>query len=304
MYFMGIDGGGSNLRVVITDEQQSSVAEAYSGSVNPSLIGRDASANNIQATMRSAMAQADKPVVAVGIGIAGASKAVAEDWLYSVVRAVLPDALVVPSSDNEIALVGATGKREGLLLLAGTGSGGFGINRAGQALQVGGWGYLLGDEGSGYWMGLKALKMVTNSLDAGKQPSQLVSLVMRELSATNNRGIINWVYHEDKSPIPRIAKLVPLVLQAAADGDKMALDILEEGTDYFCNLTSILKERLDMPVPEIAFAGSLLTTDNIYSNRLIEKLNLLERPKTRYEPMIGAALLAKIVYEEQNEAQS
>src|SRR6185295_15071152 len=100
-----------------------------------------------------------------GVGIAGASVIHSEDWLREVFSTIMPGVPFVPSSDLEIALVGALGERRGVLVLAGTGSAGFGINLAGQSLQVGGWGYLLGDEGSSYWIGMQALQMLTRLAD-------------------------------------------------------------------------------------------------------------------------------------------
>ena len=76
---------------------------------------------------------------------------------------MLPAAQIALSSDVEIALVGALGQRLGIVVLAGTGSAAYGVNRAGDALLVGGWGYLLGDEGSGYWIGAEALRLLARA---------------------------------------------------------------------------------------------------------------------------------------------
>jgi glucosamine kinase len=296
--FMGIDGGGSNLRVVITDRTLAQRAEAYRGSANPSLIGRDAAAEMIRDAMREALQQVDGArVVAVGIGVAGASKQVAGDWLDQVVHAVLPVAHVAAASDNEIALVGALGKREGLLLLAGTGSVGFGVNAAGASLQVGGWGYLLGDEGSGYWLGLQALKQVAHSLDAGKPASALVQTIQREYGLTSARDLIQWVYHHDANPIPQIARIAPLVLDVAAAGDASARGIVERGGQALVSIAETIKTRLAMPQPAIGLAGGLLRADNPLSRFVQARLGLDELPQPLYTPVIGAALLARLTYD-------
>ena len=120
--YMGIDGGGSNLRVVIVDEQMQILVTVQRGTANPRIIGQEQSALLIQDAMREALAQVTEPVRGVGIGIAGASAVYARDWLHEVIHAVLPDVHVAAGSDYEIALVGANSAREGILLLAGTGS--------------------------------------------------------------------------------------------------------------------------------------------------------------------------------------
>lgn len=299
MYFMGIDGGGSNIRVVITDEQLNIIAQAHSGAVNASHVGRDAAMARIQDTMREAMDSIEQPILSVGIGIAGSSKAVAEEWLREIVLGVLPDTHCVPSSDNEIALVGAAGKREGLLLLAGTGSVGFASNKNGDTVQVGGWGYILDDKGSGYWLGLQALRLVSIAIDEQQTKSEFVQKFMDDNAFYTPRDLINWVYHTDKFPVPRIAKFAPHVLEAAAQGDDLAVSILEDATAYMIGLADTLKRHLNMQDPEIVFAGSLLTNDNVYRDMLMQQLGLQTPPVAKYPPMIGAALLAKLEYDKQ-----
>lgn len=302
---MGIDGGGSNLRVVITDKNLHSLVEAYRGSVNPSLVGRTTSAQLIQDAVSEALSACGSDEIAsVGIGVAGASKSVSEQWLRDVLHPILPNTVVVPASDNEIALVGANGKREGILLLAGTGSVGYGVNPSGEELQVGGWGYIFGDEGSGYWLGMQTLKLVAEAIDTNQFNSLLVQKFLDAYGIRQFGAMINWLYHNDKGvPVARVAKLAPLVLEAANRGDEHAINIIEIGSDALVKLAQILKTRLDMPYPDYAFAGGLLTSENVLSQGLVEKLGLDDYPQALYPPMIGAALLAKIRFEEREANQ-
>jgi len=159
LYYMGIDGGGTHLRIVIVDEQLRALAQYESGTANPNHIGRVAAAEHIRDSIHKTLDRSSlspESIAAVGIGIAGASAAYARDWLLETVALALPSSEIVPSSDVEIALVGAHGRPEGVLLLSGTGSVAYGINASGESFQSGGWGYLLGDEGSGYWIGMEA----------------------------------------------------------------------------------------------------------------------------------------------------
>lgn len=137
--FMGIDGGGSNLRVVIVDERMNELALQRSTTANPSVIGFDTSKTLIQQTIREALSQANMDTVdAVGIGIAGAAATRSQDWLESLVLEVLPETHIVASSDAEIALVGALGQRHGILILAGTGNIAYGVNTKGESAYLGG----------------------------------------------------------------------------------------------------------------------------------------------------------------------
>ena len=155
-YYMGIDGGGSTVRVVIVTPDLTICGQSEGPTVNPGVVGSENAANTIRQAMRTALKSANltaDQIAAVGIGVAGAAAYHSADWLRAVVGAVTPQARIVPSADFEIALVGALGQREGVLVLAGTGSLAYGVNAAGETALVGGWGYLLDDAGSGYWIG-------------------------------------------------------------------------------------------------------------------------------------------------------
>ncbi|MGB1288109.1 MAG: BadF/BadG/BcrA/BcrD ATPase family protein, partial [Aggregatilineales bacterium] len=141
MYFMGIDGGGSTLRVVITDADLYPVVEIKAESANPSSIGQAVATERIQSAMQQALQTASlkaSQIQGVAAGIAGTSTSAFDDWFQDTLTQVLPDAQITRSSDVEIALVGATGREFGLMALAGTGSVAYGINAAGDRLQMGG----------------------------------------------------------------------------------------------------------------------------------------------------------------------
>lgn len=297
-YYAGIDGGGSTLRIVVVDADLREVALQTSDTANPNIIGYDAAQAHIRKVLKAALAGIDpNKIRAVGVGIAGASKHHAAAWLRETVQPVLPEALVVPSSDNEIALVGALGKREGLLILAGTGSVGYGINAAGEQLQVGGWGYLIGDDGSGYWFGMQALRRFTQDYDRDPQTlSRLGKLVQDAIAVQSFGDTIGWLYKSGDYPVKKVASLAGLVLQAADAGDAGAQGIISEGVDYMAGLVGVMRSRLKMPEDvEIGFAGGLLENANSYSEALAVKLGLEGIPKAHYSPVIGAALLAKIL---------
>ncbi|MDQ7035775.1 MAG: BadF/BadG/BcrA/BcrD ATPase family protein [Anaerolineae bacterium] len=233
-----------------------------------------------------------------GIGIAGASAVYARDWLHSVIHGVLADVPVAAASDNEIALVGANGAREGILLLAGTGSVALGINADGEAVQVGGWGYLLGDEGSGYWIGMQALRVVTKAFDGQlEDTTSLKPRIMDELNLTQSTEILAWLYGQKQMPVSNIAKLSRLVLEEAESGDKQAQDIITIAANDLVHLAQATIRQLDMDKPQIAFAGGLLESQNLLSSQVLEKLNLPKHPQAKYPPMVGAALLAQITCE-------
>lgn len=292
--FMGVDGGGSGLRVILTDAALTIRGEAHGPAANPSAVGRERAAALIREAMQKALGDVPpEQVASVGIGIAGAAASHSAAWLVEVVRGVLPQALVVPSADYEIALVGALGRREGVLILAGTGSLVYAVHAEGRSILLGGWGYLLGDEGSGYWLGLEGLRAILEAEDGLRPPSTLRDLLLTALRVKTPRDLIPCLYGEAIPPIQRIAGLAPLVLSAAAQGDAVACAIVERGAQKLAEMAYAAMHRLEMASPPIAFAGGVLSERNPFSEALQRHLGLSEFPRLLHSPVLGAILLAR-----------
>ncbi|MBX3065009.1 MAG: hypothetical protein KF726_18655 [Anaerolineae bacterium] len=300
--FIGLDGGGSNLRAVATDAQLNLLAEVQNSGVsaNPSVVGLPETAAQISAILEQVLRAIDRPssaVRAVGLGIAGMADPRYHADLRSMVGAVLPDAQAVISSDFEIALIGATGERRGILLLAGTGSVGFGVNAAGEQALVGGWGYQLGDEGGGSWIGREALRLIVAATDQGIPCPPLGLTIMKQLGIEQPRDLVSWLYGRSATPpVREIAALAQTVLAAAAAHDSDALTIVEAAADALFRIARLVQQRLnvgpDFKRNQLAFAGGLLQQSNPLSQRVCSRLGLPTLPIPRYPPVIGAAILA------------
>lgn len=296
---MGVDGGGSTLRVAIVDATLSTLSLLRAESVNPSIVGRGVARERIQDGMLESLRLAGlkrERIAAIGIGIAGASNLHSADWLRQTVERALPDSYQALSSDLAIALAGALAQRHGVLLLAGTGSAAYGIKPDGKRLQVGGWGYMLGDEGSSFWIGAQLLRHVAGADDAGGEQGlpELGRACLDMLELSRARELVAWVYRSEPGPVARIASLAPFVLDRAACGDTLAIDIMRRACQHLVDLAETTKRRLDYNEAEIAFAGGLLDKDNWLSAEVARRLGLPERPVAKYTPVTGAALLAKL----------
>lgn len=295
--YAGIDGGGSNLRIAVVDARLATIVTQSAGPANPSVIGRERAQAHIRELVRATLQQADispKRIAAAGIGIAGASNLHSRDWLLETLAPRLPDSRIVPSSDLEIALVGALGRRHGILLLAGTGSAVFGCAPDGTQLQVGGWGYLLGDEGSGYWIGRQLLRGIIAAHDQGSGLTELGAACLDELALANVRDLVGWLYLGNEAQAARVAGLARLALDMARAGNCEANRLVATAATHLARQVESLRSRLDYPGAPIAFAGGLLATDNALSAAITRQLKLPGRPKALYSPAIGAALLAQL----------
>lgn len=298
-FYMGIDGGGSNLRVAIVKADLSLVAQVQSTTANPNIIGFTQAQLNIQDTMRTALAQVQltsDDIVGAGIGVAGAPSNVAHEWLRNTIAQICPTAHIAISSDHEIALVGAHGEQAGILALAGTGSLAYGISPQGNTCLVGAWGYFNGDEGSGYWIGNQALSAIFRAADGRAQPTTLTRAVFNYIQHNHDTKIqtiwdlLDWRY---QVATPRtVAQLARIVLEQA-EQDTVAKSIINSAVSELALAVQTVRQRLQLEQPKIAFTGGLLAHSNILSQQLCERLGLTELPQRRYEAVIGAAILAR-----------
>jgi glucosamine kinase len=286
--FMGIDGGGSTLRVVVCDANLNVRASVKRGTANPNAIGLDASAHRLRDAVTAALAAVDAPVVAVGAGIAGTYTTQRLGWVADILREVLPDATIAAVPDLEIALVGALGRPHGALLLAGTGSAAYGVRSDGERALVGGWGYLLGDEGGGFWLGREALRVATVT------PTDAFAVALRaHLNLTTPREMAAWLYSAE-NPVAQAATLAPFVLESAENRDPTAVELVRAGVGHLVNAAQSVTAQLGLDVADVAFAGSLLTHDNALSRGVCAALGRASRPVALYPPEVGAALMGRL----------
>jgi N-acetylglucosamine kinase-like BadF-type ATPase len=206
---------------------------------------------------------------------------------------VLAQAVVVPSADYEIALVGALGRRMGLLVLAGTGSLAYGVNSARQSALAGAWGYLVGDEGSGYWLGAEGLRAVLRAADGRGSKTALHDILLPALGLAKAQDVIPWLYGGPVARTTEIAGLASLLLETARTGDSCAAEIVSRAADELALAARAVMERLQMREPPIALAGGLLSASNPLSDALCARLGLADLPRPLYSPVMGAVLLAR-----------
>jgi len=294
-YVIGIDGGGSTVRVSVVTPDLHVIGEAKGGTSNPNLVGREVAMQTIQATVREAVAAAHittDDVASVGIGIAGGEASHSEAWLREVVAGVTPNAQIVPSGDHEIALVGAHGQRKGMLVLSGTGSLACGVGSTGDYVVIGARGYLLGDEGSGYWIGMEGLKAAIRDDDGRGRHTKLTQLFLEQFGLPSVESIIPWLYHTGVSRTKEIATFAGTVMKQAEYGDIVAADIVLRAAEELALAVRAVNYRLHMEALPIAFAGGLLSFANPLSLKLCELLALSTMPQPRYPAAIGGAILA------------
>ncbi len=235
-YFLGIDGGGSKCRARIRDDRGKLLGEAVGGSSNIYQDFEGSLANIVSAATEAARSAAlDVSALHAGLGLAGIVTSVGVEKIQA---AHLPFATVTADNDAFIACVGAFSGQNGGIVIAGTGSIGLGLVD-GQRHMVGGWGFQLGDHGSGAWLGHHAVRRAALVLDGLLQPTGLIDAVL-ERSGRTRQTLSRW----SETAVPKdYAAFAPLVFEHAAKADVQGMTIVIEGASAISKLGNALLAR-------------------------------------------------------------
>lgn len=259
MYFLGIDGGGSQTRALLCDEAGNILGRGLSGPCNPCSQSRESCLKQLQSVIRSALAdKAPKSITAAHLGVAGAGDPSARK-VIELISGQLFDQNATRlgiSHDLKIAHAGGLAGRAGSALVAGTGSACFGMDSQGTEILTGGWGDLIDDAGSGSWIGLRALQLCVRQADGRASGNNLQRGVLRFLGL-DSVDQIKVRLHMIGLPRDQRAKLAPLVLELAQADDAMAHQIVDEAVREMTLLAQCNLRQLKIPLPEIVLLGGL-----------------------------------------------
>ncbi|CAN5466544.1 N-acetylglucosamine kinase [soil metagenome] len=271
----GVDGGGSKTRIIIADESGAQLGEAVGpgSAIRPG--GAVHSASVIATTLAEALAScgmSDVVPKVLCVGVAGAGRDAERDALLEALAARDLAEDVVVQSDFAIALEDAFGDGPGVLLISGTGSAAFGRSPSGTSARCGGWGPVCGDEGSGAWIGRRALSVVTASADGREPETALVGAILTAAQVNEPQELIAWAAQATPAVF---ATLAPVVSSVADAGDLRANAIIslavEELVLHVRTLARSLfgDERASTP---LAFTGGILSRGTTVRKRLEQRL--------------------------------
>src|SRR6266545_4619339 len=165
MHVLGIDAGGTKTVCLLADAQGAIVAEGRGPGANLHTAGELAVEKVLHEVMEAAIGDREISLAAICIGIAGVDREDEAQTVGAIMRRIARHSRVVVVNDALIALVAGAGDAPGIVVNAGTGSIVYGRNAKGEAARAGGWGHIIGDEGSGYWIGREALAAVMRAGD-------------------------------------------------------------------------------------------------------------------------------------------
>jgi N-acetylglucosamine kinase-like BadF-type ATPase len=187
--------------------------------------------------------------------------------------------------------VAGTGTREGIIAISGTGSIVYGRNRQGKATRTGGWGHLLGDEGSGYDIGLRGLRAVVRMADGRQASTLLIPEILTQISLTSPDQLVKWISRADKS---QIAQLANSVFQAAQAGDLTAQEIINHASRELALSIQTVIQQLALPLSaQIVLSGGVFQNQASFVKSMQDHFLHRKVKLVAEEPAYGAILIAQ-----------
>lgn len=292
-YVIGIDGGGTKTQLVAAGRQMEVLYETTGGGASLTALSEIVVEKNLAELLRRFFIESGllpQNCVSLCMGASGAGRQESQKRLTEMLRKTVPKVPVQVVTDAQGALAGGTGTGVGIILLAGTGSICYGRNQQGETWRAGGWGHIMGDEGSGYDMARKMLQAVVRQADGRGKPTLLTDLVMEQLELSTIDQLVDKLYDEKKGK-SEVAGLAFLCDIAYNRGDRTALRIMREVAASLTDLAVVTAEKLWAP-QEPAYcvcAGGLLEKSLYLKEHVREELEKKRPNITVISPTHSAA---------------
>lgn len=291
--YLGVDGGGSKTVAVLVDAHGHECGRGQGGSANHQGVGLERAVQSIAAAIGQATQALPSKEYCIRkgwFGLAGVDRPADFTLLYPHLQSFAQEVHI--TNDAELNL-SALPDRIGVTLIAGTGSIALGRNQQGQSVRAGGWGHLLGDEGSGYDLGIKALQAAVKAADGRGERTVLLELIMEHWHIQQPSEIIGQTYRADNKK--SIAQLSTCVLQAAQQQDQIAHTIVQQAAyELALTVRAVSRQLGFQPEQEIALAlgGGLLCHALYYQQQVLAQIRVqqaLRQVISVEQPALSAA---------------
>jgi N-acetylglucosamine kinase len=297
LHVLGIDAGGTKTVCLLADDQGRVVAEARRGGANLQAAGELEVEKVLHEVMEETLGDRGITPAAICLGIAGVDRPDDLIVVRGLMKRIGHKARVVVVNDALVALEAGAPGQPGVVVISGTGSIAYGRDASGQAARSGGWGYVLGDEGSGYWIGRAALRAVLREADKRGPVTVLSNLLLKHFDVTQAQELIYRVYNTNLKP-SAIGALATCVQSAFSQGDQVAIGILRGAANELEASALSVARRLELIGQPFVFilAGGIFRAVPWLEQELERRLplaapgshvRLLDR-----EPAVGAVVIA------------
>ncbi|HZO87860.1 MAG TPA: BadF/BadG/BcrA/BcrD ATPase family protein [Chthonomonadaceae bacterium] len=296
-YVLGVDGGQTSTTAVITDATGCLLGIGHGGPANhihePGGVERVR--RSLTEAVRGAIRMADLENARIAAACLGMTGGTAH--MQEICAPVVPTDRLIFGHDTKIALYSVTFGRPGVVVIAGTGAAAYGINAEGEEASAGGWGYLLGDEGSGYWIAVRGLNACCRASDGIAPPTQILPLLLQHLAVPDLKHVHKRIYSGAMTR-PDIAALSEVVGRAAVLGDAVARRILREAGKELALIANkvLLKLCLETQPVTVGTVGGVFRSGRLVLRSFREVVQRVA-PQAAIVPArvpaaVGAALLA------------
>jgi len=291
-YVVGLDAGGTKTVGLLADEAGEVHAKASGPGANLLVHGELA----VEKVLFQIIEDLEAPgaIAAVALGIAGADRQSQMELLRAMLRRLGLREGVKIVNDAFVALVAGAPEGVGIVVVAGTGSIAYGVDPKGNTARSGGWGYLLGDEGSAYWLGHAAVRLGIRGVDGRGPATTLYDRVCEKLDLDGAPGLVEWFYDPDLSRY-RVAELAYLVEEAATEGDGAADELLDHAAQHLARSATAVERQLSLQnsFPLVLAGGAFKACPSLLErvDAHLELPNAVSTP-LEVEPARGAVTLA------------
>ena len=297
MHVLGIDAGGTKTVCLLADAQGAIVAEGRGVGANLHTAGELAVEKVLHEAMEDAIGERAITPAAICLGIAGVDRDDEARTVRAIMRRIGYKSRVLVVNDALIGLVAGARDEPGIAINAGTGAIVYGRNAAFEAARAGGWGHMIGDEGSGYWIGREALAAVMRASDGRGPDTRLTIEILAHFNVGDESRLPRIVYDRE---LPRVsvAALGPIVQRVAEQGDAVAVRILERAADELVLAAHSVATQLEMRGDAFSFylAGGVFRVvpwlAEELPRRLLEVAPRAQAQLLTEEPATGAVWLA------------
>jgi N-acetylglucosamine kinase-like BadF-type ATPase len=299
-YLIGMDGGGTKTDCLVTDIEGNIILNCTGGPVNIMIMEMSKVFETLFSLLNQCKEKSTTEFInfqSVVLGTAGAGRKSDAERLEKGFKEFLKLKGIhlnfFVESDARIALEGAFSGKDGCILISGTGSIMFGKDLNGRIHRVGGFGRMIGDEGSGYIIGRKGLNSVAKYFDGRGDHTILTKLLAEKFGIDSAEKLINGIYRHN----PDVASVAPLVIEAAERGDLVCSSIAEEECEELISHILAMGKKLNVQELKLALIGGIIASNNFFSKLLRNKIESLaykvKLQEPEFPPAMGAVLIAK-----------
>jgi N-acetylglucosamine kinase-like BadF-type ATPase len=297
-YSLGFDGGGTKTDCVLLNAHGDVIGEGHGGPANPLRSGYDGAFSSLREAAAGAIAAGKiRPadITSVCAGLAGAGRRSVVRRMMVFLSQEFPAALTQVATDYEVALESAVGSGPGIVLIAGTGSVAYGRNAAGDTARAGGYGPFLGDEGSAFEIGRRAVSAVARSRDMDAPVTVMAEMISAALDCPDWDDLMLRIM---KNPDDVFPKLFPVVADAANSEDSAAKEIMFASAIGLGNLAMIVIRRLGMKGEQFPLVkcggvfGHCQMLDSLLDSVLASGALRAKLLRLEISPAVGAARMA------------